>query len=82
MQLTGKDVPMASARETLTKTLVASPAARVKFMSSLLDLLKTQGVDVADAATLKDLGLHLDLSDGRKWFDGSVASTNIITINH
>ena len=30
---------------------------------------------------IKDLGLHLDLTDGKAWFDGSVASTNIITIN-
>ncbi len=73
---------MPSARETLSKNLVKSPAARVKFMNNFLDLLKGQGVDIEDASVLKDLGLHLDLTDGKKWFDGSVASTNIITINH
>ena len=48
----------------------------------MLELLKKQGVDVENESVLKDLGLSLDLSNGRKWFDESVASTNIITINH
>lgn len=73
---------MPNARETLSAKLQTSPAARVRFVNSFLDLLKDQGVNVDDAAAIKDLGLHLDLTDGRKWFDGSVASTNIITINH
>ncbi|GBH30047.1 hypothetical protein MBESOW_P1301 [Sphingobium xenophagum] len=73
---------MGTARATLTTKLQASPAARVRFMNSLLGLLKDQGVDIDDAAAIKDLGLHLDLTDGKAWFDGSVASTNIITINH
>ncbi len=73
---------MANARETLSTKLQSSPAARVRFINSFLDLLKDQGVNVDDAASIKDLGLHLDLTDGKKWFDGNVASTNIITINH
>lgn len=73
---------MSNARQTLATKLQASPAARVKFMNSFLDLLKEQGVDIDNDAAISDLGLHLDLSDGKKWFDGSVESTNIITINH
>jgi hypothetical protein len=73
---------MPGARETLSAKLQSSPAARVRFMNSFLDLLKDQGVNIDDNAAIKDLGLHLDLTDGKKWFDGNVASTNIITINH
>ncbi len=73
---------MPGAKEQLSTKLQQSPAARVRFMNSLLTLLKDQGVDIEDAKNLRDLGLHLDLTDGKKWFDGSVASTNIITINH
>lgn len=73
---------MPNARETLSTKLQTSPAARVRFVNSFLELLKDQGVNIDDSAAIKDLGLHLDLTDGKKWFDGSVASTNIITINH
>ncbi|WP_164116208.1 hypothetical protein [Sphingorhabdus sp. Alg239-R122] len=49
-------------------------------MSSFLNLLKEQGVDVDDDATIADFGLHLDLTDGKRWFNGSAASSAIITI--
>lgn len=70
------------AQATLKAKLTRSPVARVRFMTSLLGLLQDQGVDVENESVLKELGLNLDLSRGKEWFDGTSASTNIITINH
>ncbi|WP_175550280.1 hypothetical protein [Palleronia salina] len=49
-------------------------------MNSILSTMREQGVDVDSEAELKDLGLNMDLTDGHKFVDETVASTFIITI--
>ena len=71
---------MPTARETLKRRLVHSPAARITFMNSLLSAVREQGIDVDNEAEMKDLGLNFDLSDGEKFFRESLASTIVITI--
>jgi hypothetical protein len=71
---------MPSDLTALKARLVNSPAARARFLADTLDLLAKQGVDIEDADVLKSTGLSFDLSNGGKFVDESVASTNIITI--
>lgn len=66
--------------KSLSARLENSTAARVKFLSDLLTLLKDNGVNVDDANVLKSLHLDFDLADAAKFKKGLAASTVIITI--
>jgi|Laugrespbdmm15sd_2_1035082.scaffolds.fasta_scaffold03183_4 hypothetical protein len=66
--------------KALGTRLKTSTAARAKFLSSLLDTLEKNGVDVTDENVIKELNLHLDLTNGEAFVKGLAASTVVVTI--
>jgi hypothetical protein len=66
--------------QPMTERLLATPAARAAFLADPLSMLEANGVNIRDPNVLNQLDLETDITDGRRFVDGSVASTNIVTL--
>jgi hypothetical protein len=73
-------MPNSKNLKALGNRLKTSTAARAKFLSTLLETLEKNGVDINDETILKELNLNLDLTNGEQFVKGLAASTVVVTI--
>lgn len=66
--------------DRLKETLIASPAARARFLTSVFDMLEKNGVDTSNPDLAKELDVSLDLRDGKRFVADTLSSTAVVTL--